>query len=298
MYEDVHFLSERVGPRVTGTEEEKFTANFIKERLLSYGYEVEVQKFSIPDKRIGHLQTADGDEVLITIPSGSAATAEEGLTAPLYDGGLGYASDFSAEAIGKIALISRGELTFQQKVENAHAAGAIAVLIYNNVDQASPLNPSINDHAPIPVGGMTKVSGEALLADVLSQKGTVTLNVKHLGNATSQNIIAKRSPKKGGKHDIVHVSAHYDSVPFAPGASDNATGTAVALELARVLKSYPIEKELRIAFVGAEEIGLVGSKYYVSQLTADEIESEHRQLQYGYGRDVMGKCDSNLHEYS
>ena len=272
MYEDVHFLSERIGPRVTGTEEEKFTANFIKERLLSYGYEVEVQKFSIPDKRIGHLQTADGDEVLITIPSGSAATAEEGLTAPLYDGGLGYASNFSAEAIGKIALISRGELTFQQKVENAHAAGAIAVLIYNNVDQASPLNPSINDHAPIPVGGMTKVSGEALLADVLSQKGTVTLNVKHLGNATSQNIIAKRSPKKGGKHDIVHVSAHYDSVPFAPGASDNATGTAVALELARVLKSYPIEKELRIAFVGAEEIGLVGSKYYVSQLTADEID--------------------------
>ena len=79
MYEDVHFLSERIGPRVTGTEEEKFTANFIKERLLSYGYEVEVQEFSIPDKRIGHLQTADGDEVLITIPSGSAATAEEGL---------------------------------------------------------------------------------------------------------------------------------------------------------------------------------------------------------------------------
>ena len=155
---------------MTGTEEEKFTANFIKERLLSYGYEVEVQEFSIPDKRIGHLQTADGDEVLITIPSGSAATAEEGLTAPLYDAGLGYASNFSAEAVGKIALISRGELTFQQKVENAHAAGAIAVLIYNNIDQAGPLNPSINDHAPIPVGGITKVSGEALLADVLSQK--------------------------------------------------------------------------------------------------------------------------------
>lgn len=67
------------------------------------------------------------------------------------------------------------------------------------------------------------------------------------------------------------MSANYGSVPFAPGASDYATGTAVALELARVLKSYPIDKELRIAFVGAEEIGFVGSKYYVSQLTSDEI---------------------------
>ena len=162
-------------------------------------------------------------------------------------------------------------MTFQQKVENAHAAGAIAVLIYNNINQASPLNPSINDHAPIPVGGIDESERGGFIGGCFIQKGTVTLNVKHLGNATSQNIIAKRSPKKGEKHDIVHVSAHYDSVPFAPGASDNATGTAVALELARVLKSYPIEKEMRIAFVGAEEIGLVGSKYYASQLTADEI---------------------------
>ena len=199
MYEDVHFLSERIGPRVTGTEEEKFTANFIKERLLSYGYEVEVQEFSIPDKRIGHLQTADGDEVLITIPSGSAATAEEGLTAPLYDGGLGYASNFSAEAVGKIALISRGELTFQQKVENAHAAGAIAVLIYNNVDQAGPLNPSINDHAPIPVGGITKVSGEALLADVLSAKWDRHVECQTFGECDIAKYHCKTVAKKGWK---------------------------------------------------------------------------------------------------
>lgn len=271
MYNDAYFLSETIGPRVTGTEEEKFTANFIKERLLSYGYEIEIQEFSIPNKTIGHLQTANGDEVLITIPAGSAATADEGLTAQLYDAGLGHTADFNAESAGKIALISRGEITFQQKVENAYAAGAVGVLIYNNIDQASPLNPSISDNAPIPVGGITKMSGEALRQDVLLKNETVTLNVKHLGNMTSQNIIAKRTPKKDGKHDIVHVSAHYDSVPFAPGASDNASGTAVALEIARVLKSYPIEKELRIAFVGAEEIGLVGSRYYVSQLTADEI---------------------------
>ncbi|MER2089949.1 MAG: M20/M25/M40 family metallo-hydrolase [Sporosarcina sp.] len=271
MYKDAYFLSETIGPRVTGTEEEKYTAKFIKERLLSYGYEVEVQEFSIPDKTIGHLRTANGDEVLITIPAGSAATADEGLAARLYDAGLGYPTDFNAESAGKIALISRGELTFQQKVENAYAAGAVAVLIYNNIDQASPLNPSIGENAPIPVGGITKLSGEALREDMLLKTETITLNVKHIGNMTSQNIIAKRTPKKSGKHDILHVSAHYDSVPFAPGASDNASGTAVALEIARVLKSYSIEKELRFAFVGAEEIGLVGSRYYVSQLTSDEI---------------------------
>ena len=272
IYEDVHYMSEIIGPRVTGTDEEKFTANYIKERLLSYGYEVEVQNFSIPDKKVGHLQTDNGDEVLINIPSGSADTTEDGLTAELYDAGLGYPANFNEDAVGKIALISRGEITFQVKVENAIAAGSAGVLIYDNIDQAGPLNPSINENAPLPVGGITKVSGEALLEDVASQNGTVTLKVKSIANATSQNIIAKRTPKKGGNHDILHVSAHYDSVPFAPGASDNASGTAVALEMARVLKSYPIEKELRIAFVGAEEIGLVGSQYYVSQLTENEVD--------------------------
>ena len=272
IYGDVHYLSETIGPRVTGTDEEKFTANYIKERLLSYGYDVEVQEFSVPDKKVGHLQTENEDEVLVNVPAGSTATSDEGLTAALYDAGVGNPAEFNAEAEGKIALISRGDLSFQLKVENAYAAGAVGVLIYNNVDQAGPLNPSINDNAPIPVGGITKVSGEALLEDVVASNGTVTFKVKNIENATSQNIIAKRTPEKGTDHEIVHVTAHYDSVPFAPGASDNASGTATALEIARVLKSYPIEKEFRIEFVGAEEIGLVGSRYYVSQLSEDEVE--------------------------
>ena len=272
MYEDVYHLTETIGPRVAGTIEEKETAEFIKERLLSYGYEVEVQEFSIRDTVVGHLHTYEGNEVHVNIPAGSAATAVEGVTAPLYDAGLGYPENFTEEAAGKIAIISRGNFTFAEKVNNAYAAGAVGVLIYNNIDQIGPINPSLGGaEVQIPVGGITKASGEALLEDVVTSGGTVTLTVTAFENATSQNIIATRTPKKGGDDGIVHVTAHYDSVPFAAGASDNASGTAVALELARILKSYPIDQELRIAFVGAEEIGLVGSRYYVSQLTEDEI---------------------------
>ena len=171
-------MSEVIGPRVTGTEEEKFTANYIKERLLSYGYEVESRNFSIPDKKVGHLQTSNGDEVLVNAALGSASTTEDGLTAELFDAGLGYPADYNEDAAGKIALISRGEITFQVKVENALAAGSVGVLIYDNIDQSGPLNPSINENSPLPVGGITKVSGEALLEDVVSQNGTVTFKVK------------------------------------------------------------------------------------------------------------------------
>lgn len=272
IYQDVSYLSETIGPRVAGTIEEQVAANFIRERLESYGYKVETQEFSIPNKTLGHLHTSDGNEVLVNIPSGAAATPNEGITSVLYHAGLGYPSDFTDEVKGKIALISRGEITFRAKVDNAVAAGAIGVLLYDNVVQPAPLNPSLGGNVPIPVAGLTKASGEALLNDVVASNKTVTLQVQVMENMKSQNIIATRTPNKGENHDIVHVSAHFDSVPFSPGASDNATGTAVALELANILKSYPIDKELRFVFVGAEEIGLVGSAYYVSQLSQDEVQ--------------------------
>lgn len=289
MYEDVFYMTETIGARVAGTDAEKETAQFLKERLASYGYDVEIQEFDIPDLVVGHLHTDSGD-VLINIPSGSAATADEGVTARLYDAGLGYPTDFSTDATGKIALIERGGITFSQKVTNAYAAGAAGVLIYNNIDQPGPLSPSLGGaEMPIPVGGITKASGEALKTDVLATGKTVTLSVQAFEGATSENVIATRAPKKGGTDGIVHVTAHYDSVPFAAGASDNASGTAVALEIARVLKSYPIDQEVRFVFVGAEEIGLLGSRYYVNQLSEDEVE----QSVGNFNMDMVGTSWDN-----
>ncbi|KZE37463.1 aminopeptidase [Bhargavaea cecembensis] len=271
IYSDVHHLSETIGPRVAGTAEEREAASLIRERLESYGYEIEVQEFSIPDTMTGHLATSNGDEVEASFPSGAAETPEEGLTAQLYDAGFGHPGDYTEEAAGKIALISRGELPFRAKIDNAAAAGAVGVIIYDNSVASGPPNMSIGEDAPLPVAGIKKVSGEALLEDVVATGGTVTLKVDAITGQTSQNVIATRGPKHVSNPDIVHVSAHFDSVPLAPGASDNATGTATALEIARVLKSYPIDKEVRFAFVGAEEIGLVGSAHYVSTLTEDEV---------------------------
>lgn len=65
----------------------------------------------------------------------------------------------------------------------------------------------------------------------------------------------------------MYVTAHYDSVPFSPGANDNGSGTSVMLEMARVLKSVPSDKEIRFIAFGAEELGLLGSSHYVDHLS-------------------------------
>ncbi|WP_373893930.1 glycoside hydrolase family 3 N-terminal domain-containing protein [Virgibacillus sp. CBA3643] len=91
------------------------------------------------------------------------------------------------------------------------------------------------------------------------------------GGEQSQNVIAVKEAEDTEDPEIVYVTAHYDSVPGSPGANDNGSGTAALLELAKVTRDKPANKEIRFVAFGAEEIGLVGSRYYVSQLSDEEI---------------------------
>ena len=77
------------------------------------------------------------------------------------------------------------------------------------------------------------------------------------------NVVGER-PGTDPTAGVVLVAAHYDSVEGSPGADDNATGVAAALELARVLGPLPTPAALRIALFDAEELGLRGSTTYAA----------------------------------
>ncbi len=89
-------------------------------------------------------------------------------------------------------------------------------------------------------------------------------------NATraSDNVIAVK-PGKSSKQVIV--GAHYDSVSRGTGADDNASGVAVMLGAAEMLKGIDTTYTIKFIAFGAEEVGLRGSRYYVSQMTEAEI---------------------------
>ncbi len=68
---------------------------------------------------------------------------------------------------------------------------------------------------------------------------------------------------------ILEIGAHYDSVPGTVGADDNASGVAALLEMARVLKSAPLRRTVRLCFFDLEEANLDGSAAHVSRINAD-----------------------------
>lgn len=69
------------------------------------------------------------------------------------------------------------------------------------------------------------------------------------------------------------VGAHFDAVAGTPGADDNGSGTAGALELARVFQGLEPERTIRIVFFNLEEIGLIGSSYYVGAVIKPAIDA-------------------------
>ncbi len=66
--------------------------------------------------------------------------------------------------------------------------------------------------------------------------------------------------------EYIILTSHYDAISddtlHAPGANDNATGTAAVIEAARIMSQYSFDRSIIFACFGAEEIGLVGSGYY------------------------------------
>jgi alkaline phosphatase isozyme conversion protein len=90
----------------------------------------------------------------------------------------------------------------------------------------------------------------------------------------SQNVVAHRAASKKPKEDPtpqVIVGAHYDAVTAGKGADDNASGVAVMLELAQRITQYNQEYDLTFVAFGAEEAGLRGSRYYVDELSEEDI---------------------------
>ncbi|MBN2982897.1 MULTISPECIES: M20/M25/M40 family metallo-hydrolase [Cohnella] len=83
----------------------------------------------------------------------------------------------------------------------------------------------------------------------------------------TQNIVAT---KPGASPKVLIVGAHFDSVSAGKGTDDNASGVAVMLETAKNVAQLPTPYTVKFVAFGAEEQGLRGSNYYVSQMSDED----------------------------
>jgi hypothetical protein len=73
----------------------------------------------------------------------------------------------------------------------------------------------------------------------------------------------------GDKNHTVVIDAHLDAI-YGEGMLDNASGSATILEIAQLMKNVNPTNHLRFIWFGGEELGLLGSKFYVNNLSSTD----------------------------
>ena len=102
-------------------------------------------------------------------------------------------------------------------------------------------------------------------------------------NQDAYNIVGE-IPGTSKKDELIMIGAHFDSWHTGTGATDNGAGSAVMMEVVRILKSLnlKLDRTVRIALWSGEEQGLLGSKAYVKEHFGDpetmQLTSQHTKL--------------------
>jgi Zn-dependent M28 family amino/carboxypeptidase len=258
--------------RVSGSSGYEDSADYAKQVFEAAGYEVTEQTFEF-QTFIEHPGTTLLQQVepspVTDLPTRIMSYSGSGdVTAPATAvANFGCdAADFTGFPTGEIALISRGACTFGSKAVNAEAAGASAVVIYNNT--TGELNGTLGADftGDVPVVSVTQALGQQLVAtdDLVLRVRTSTFR----GMATTRNILAES--RFGNPDNVVMAGAHLDSVSAGPGINDNGSGSATILEVAEQMTKVEPTNKVRFALWAAEESGLLGAHHYVDDLKEND----------------------------
>ncbi|UJR19070.1 hypothetical protein I4U23_022201 [Adineta vaga] len=185
---------------------------------------------------------------------------------------------------GKIVLIQRGICTFTEKSILATKYNVAGLLMYNDgtsSDRYLPVSGRVDQNTTFPALSLSYQIGiKSLNAIQNSTNVFVQIHISTTKYPESVGNICAHTITGDATQTIV-IGSHTDSVADGPGINDDGSGTATNLVLATNLahlfqtSSYPSYKyRVKFCWWGAEEVGIVGSGYHVSQATLSTIPGE------------------------
>lgn len=213
---------------------------------------------------------------------------------------LRHAPDFFQEMMTENQQLY-SHMYFMTKINNARAHGAVGVIILENptLDSSRHMNLNIKQgsgsYCDMPCLFMSVEGSDKLLSEcgysskelfekisedkepftfnISNTKIEMEVNIDYVEDVDTSNVVAYiPATDPFGVNQTVLIGAHYDHVGIDPmgdiynGADDNASGVSAMLEVARVFSESNLRAHSNIAFVAftGEELGLIGSKYMVS----------------------------------
>lgn len=195
-------------------------------------------------------------------------------------------ADHVAESMKKLgSFVTRGNFTDPNQTDRG--IGAARRWIYDQFKSYSPRLEVSYDSYKVKHEG--RIFRDVELVNVVAVLPGTTQPEKRLivsGHYDSLDIVPKTGAADfrsngDGASDSMDNEKSADAP--APGVGDDASGTAVVLELARVMSQYKFEKTIVFVAFAGEEIGLVGSSLY-----ADKAKEQHQQIEAVFNNDIVG----------
>lgn len=279
------------GSRFAGTPGERQARDLIRAKFNEYGLqEVRLATFDYTSwardqASLGVVKPAPRELPSVLSLVYSPGTSPQGLYAAAIDVGMGTAAEYTAQGDkirGKFVLASTDSPTTgrwvhrREKYGRAVAGGAAGFLFANHqpglLAPTGSLRPG--QVAEIPAVGLSYEDGFVIRRLLRDGSSPVELHLRlnnHTAPAQFSHVIGQ---VPGRRHDeIIVVGAHYDGHDIAQGAVDDASGTALVMELARVFAPLAgqLRRTLRFEAYAAEELGVLGSTLYVNAMSDAEL---------------------------
>ncbi|WP_332898117.1 M28 family metallopeptidase [Haladaptatus sp. CMSO5] len=295
---------EDINNRMPGQDGEHNAATLVAEAFEEVGLnDVTFTEFPIPGWWRGEaaLAVEHGDRKttfrrsheLVELPG----TPSGDVSGELVDMGYGLPEDFEdVDLSGCVVMAS--SLTpdeygrWVHRSEKYHYAaenGAVGFVFCNHIEGALPPTGSIgvtNGPGPIPAVGVSREVGARLKRYCKNGSVEVSLDVAcENGRTTSRNIEAVVGPETD---EEVLYTAHVDGHDVGTAANDNGFGTALVVEVGRILAQLEDDLETRVRLIvfGAEETGLYGSYYWTHTHDLDSVKCIVNMDGAGYSRNL------------
>ena len=285
-------LCDECGSRFATTELERRAGDYILECFTRYGLEnVHPEAFEMPswERGTARFVLLDGSAEIeipcLALPGTHACDLE----AEIIDIGSGGPDEYpklAAPAAGKIVLTNSEGVGRMDKYMAAVEAGVAAFLFGSDQPgMLAPTGSTGNLEKTTPAAGLAREHA-ARIRRLLS-KGPLRARLQITSSArpaTGRNIVGE-IPGTDPAQGWIVACGHYDGHDICQGAGDNAAGSAVLMEAARLLSPLRGELKAGIRFVlfSGEELGLYGSYAYAAA-HHDEMDS----IRMIFNVDVVG----------
>jgi len=296
IYDNVGRLCD-CGSRFAGTEGARQARDLIRDHFESHGLQqVRLATFDFLAWQRGEASlevVSPKDQRLSSAISlvYSPNTPPEGLRAEVIDVGMGTRAEYDlkqGELEGRLVMTTTAgppdtrSVHRREKYGRAVAGGAAGFLFANHLPGLLAPTGSLRPGklAELPAVGLSR-EDHFVIQRLLRGPDPVELHLRltnHTAPAQFSHVVAEVPGRR--QDEIVVVGAHYDGHDISQGAVDDASGTALVMELARVFAPLAgrLRRTLRFEAYAAEELGVLGSTVYVNAMDGADLTRTHFML--------------------